>query len=196
MSLSDEQIERYSRQILLPEVGGVGQERLLGATVALRGTGRVAGICGEYLAGAGIGRIAVEPGSGLLDRLRGRNPDSRVTEQAPERVDVMVEIGSPRERRSRPAAARVLCAAASGGRCVRVLFEPGRACAECLRASIPGSGEPARPEAEVVLGALVAAEVLRVLLGIGQAAETTILTIDLDGTAIATAPLPCPHAHP
>jgi hypothetical protein len=83
MPLSDRQIERYSRQIIVPGIGGIGQERLLGATLAL---------CGEpadleeplaYLVGAGVGtiRIAV-PGSVALDAriedLRSLNPDSRI----------------------------------------------------------------------------------------------------------------------
>ncbi|MGQ0508862.1 MAG: hypothetical protein ACT4TC_26470 [Myxococcaceae bacterium] len=39
MALSEEQIHRYSRQILLTSVGGVGQERLLHASAVVEGTG-------------------------------------------------------------------------------------------------------------------------------------------------------------
>jgi len=40
--LTDAQIERYGRQIILPEVGGRGQERLLAARVAVAGAGPAA----------------------------------------------------------------------------------------------------------------------------------------------------------
>ena len=42
LSLTDAQIERYSRQILLPEIGGRGQARLLAAHVVLAGAGEAA----------------------------------------------------------------------------------------------------------------------------------------------------------
>ena len=35
MSLTDTQLDRYARHIILKEIGGAGQQRLLGATVAL-----------------------------------------------------------------------------------------------------------------------------------------------------------------
>jgi adenylyltransferase/sulfurtransferase len=57
MPLSDAQIDRYSRQIILPEVGGRGQERLLAARVALRGVGAMAATAARYLTGAGIGEL-------------------------------------------------------------------------------------------------------------------------------------------
>ena len=39
MNLSEEQIERYARHIILPEVGGVGQAKLLEGKVLLVGAG-------------------------------------------------------------------------------------------------------------------------------------------------------------
>jgi len=74
--LSDLQIERYSRQILIPRIGGVGQERLLGARIALIGSDEVLGAAGMYLACAGVGDLCVE--EHWLDDLRGMNPDCRV----------------------------------------------------------------------------------------------------------------------
>ena len=52
--LSDAQIDRYSRQIVLSEIGGRGQERLLCAEVAIHGGGDAALVCATYLAGAGV----------------------------------------------------------------------------------------------------------------------------------------------
>lgn len=59
MSLRDDQIERYSRQIMLPNLGGKGQEKLLGAKVLLIGAGGLGSPCALYLASAGIGKIGI-----------------------------------------------------------------------------------------------------------------------------------------
>jgi adenylyltransferase/sulfurtransferase len=56
--LSDEQIERYSRQIILPQVGGKGQERLLRARVLVRANGPLHTAV-HYLAAAGVGTLGV-----------------------------------------------------------------------------------------------------------------------------------------
>jgi len=54
--------ERYSRQILLDEVGEKGQERLLNSTVAIVGCGGLGAIAASYLAGAGVGRLVLIDG--------------------------------------------------------------------------------------------------------------------------------------
>lgn len=59
MSLRDEQIERYSRQIILPNIGGKGQEKILKAKVLIIGAGGLGSPCALYLASAGIGRIGI-----------------------------------------------------------------------------------------------------------------------------------------
>lgn len=53
------QIERYSRQIILPNVGGKGQEKILNAKVLVIGTGGLGAPCSFYLAAAGVGRIGL-----------------------------------------------------------------------------------------------------------------------------------------
>lgn len=57
--LSDEQIERYSRQIILPQVGGKGQERLLRARVLVQASGPLHTAAVHYLAAAGVGTLGV-----------------------------------------------------------------------------------------------------------------------------------------
>jgi adenylyltransferase/sulfurtransferase len=59
VSLSDAQLERYARHIVLREVGGAGQTRLLGATVAVIGAGGIGSPALQYLAAAGVGRLIV-----------------------------------------------------------------------------------------------------------------------------------------
>ena len=57
--LSDQQIERYSRQIILPQVGGGGQKRLLQASVLVSGESSLQAGALLYLAAAGVGRLGI-----------------------------------------------------------------------------------------------------------------------------------------
>jgi adenylyltransferase/sulfurtransferase len=59
VELTEEQIYRYSRNILLPEVGGVGQERLLRSKVFCVGAGGLGSPVALYLAAAGVGTIGI-----------------------------------------------------------------------------------------------------------------------------------------
>jgi len=58
-SLSAEQRNRYQRHLLLPEVGEVGQLKLLDAKVLLLGAGGLGSPAGLYLAAAGVGTIGI-----------------------------------------------------------------------------------------------------------------------------------------
>src|SRR3989440_12489705 len=59
---SEEQVARYSRHILLPEVGGKGQHKIGEAKVLIVGAGGLGSPVAFYLAAAGVGMI------GLIDR--------------------------------------------------------------------------------------------------------------------------------
>ena len=59
MSLSDAELERYARHIVLPQVGGVGQRKLKAASVAVIGAGGIGSAVIPALAGAGVGRLTI-----------------------------------------------------------------------------------------------------------------------------------------
>lgn len=59
MILTDDQLERYARHIVLKEIGGAGQARLLSADVAVIGAGGIGSPAILYLAAAGVGTIRV-----------------------------------------------------------------------------------------------------------------------------------------
>ena len=59
MSLTEKQIERYSRHIILEQIGGEGQEKLLNSKVLIIGAGGLGSPAGLYLAAAGVGTIGI-----------------------------------------------------------------------------------------------------------------------------------------
>jgi len=56
---TEEQIKRYARHIILPEVGGKGQEKLLNSKVLVIGAGGLGSPAILYLAAAGVGTIGI-----------------------------------------------------------------------------------------------------------------------------------------
>lgn len=70
MSFSDDEVERYARQLVLAEIGGPGQQALKAASVLIVGCGGVGGPAALYLAAAGVGRIGlVDPDRVALSNL-------------------------------------------------------------------------------------------------------------------------------
>jgi adenylyltransferase/sulfurtransferase len=59
MTLSDEQLDRYARHIVLREIGGEGQRKLRAAEVAIIGAGGIGSPAIQYLAAAGVGALRV-----------------------------------------------------------------------------------------------------------------------------------------
>ena len=59
MTLSDQQLDRYARHIVLRDIGGAGQTTLLSSHILLIGAGGIGCPAIQYLAAAGIGTISV-----------------------------------------------------------------------------------------------------------------------------------------
>ncbi|HZP40618.1 MAG TPA: ThiF family adenylyltransferase [Candidatus Binatia bacterium] len=178
--LAEAQIERYARQILLPEVGGRGQARWLAARVALLGTGDAAVVAATLLGRAGVGTLALADGPLALPEL---GPDCRVAVGPGADADVTVALGAavsaldPR----RP----VVHGTAAGTR-LRIATLVGRPCAACAEAGAASDGPPP-PPAALALGALAASEALRVLLAApdtGRLQTLDLATGELTGTPL------------
>ena len=58
-ALTDQELERYARHIVLREVGGVGQARIRGAKVLIVGAGGLGSPVLQYLAAAGVGTLGI-----------------------------------------------------------------------------------------------------------------------------------------
>jgi molybdopterin/thiamine biosynthesis adenylyltransferase len=82
---TDEEIKRYSRQLVLADVGGVGQERLRAATAHAGSE-----IEALYLAAAGIGTIYA-PSSVIAEAIRSLNPNVETRVAAAPVAEIAVE---------------------------------------------------------------------------------------------------------
>jgi hypothetical protein len=183
--LDDLQIERYSRQIVLQEIGAAGQARLLDARVAIVGTSAAAECTLSYLAAAGVGTLAA--------------PRALHAGVDPEQPDVTLEdihTGVARE----PFDALVADAGDLGpilaGETTSLLpparrafwIAAGRAgemppCAACAEAALPPLAPPA-PELAgvrtVLLGTVIATEVVKALLKLGTPLRGRVVSYDPD----------------
>jgi hypothetical protein len=156
MTLTEAQIERWSRQIILPEVGGRGQARLLAATASVEGTSGAARFAAERLGRAGVDTTGAAPADVVLDF--SGDPAALVA----------------RGRLARDARLPFVVVLA-GAEAADVATLVGRPCVDCLPLAV-AAGEPDAPLA-LALGALAAAEALRVLLA--PPASGRIQTLDL-----------------
>ena len=187
--LTDAQVERYSRQILVPGIGGRGQERLLASTVAVIDPHARLALCVDYLTAAGIGRVPVygaaapfgdattgecriqsEPSTSAAGRIVAAEVviDTRSVRQAAELLDAC--------RRG----ARAFVWAAAVGSCALVARIPTGAplCGMCLRHAAEPLAEPIpgdldaidwSPFATAWAAAVAATAAIKSILAIGAA---------------------------
>ena len=65
MDFTEEQIERYSRHIILKDIGGVGQSKILKSKVLIIGAGGLGAPAALYLAAAGVGTLGIIDGDNV-----------------------------------------------------------------------------------------------------------------------------------
>lgn len=197
MALSDAQIDRFSRQIILPQIGGTGQERLLRSAVAVAGDSEFAAITALYLAGAGIGRVVVHGRNEASGELSDLNPDVQVTLASGALgsvdADVLIACDAPlAEIDAAAAAGRPLVAGGinrHGG--WLVVADAPVTCASCAarqnESELPHS-TLLSPTAGVV-GSLVAIAVLKLCLGLDAWAQPVWLQFDAVRSTLTEHPL-------
>jgi hypothetical protein len=193
MVLTDTQIERYSRQIIVTGVGGRAQERLLASRVAIVAAPLDASGAVAYLAGAGVGRIVVHPVGdsapyrALVERIGDLNPDVSVeiaSDEMPEQCDVMLALIG--DAPAAEAAARVAREYRRGAAIGARLDTPGRiallpAPPPCLLCAEADLLSPPRDRAgnAGAIAMVAVAEAFRLLAGLaGQQFEAALIEFD------------------
>jgi molybdopterin-synthase adenylyltransferase len=204
--LADGQIERYSRQIILPQVGGKGQEKLLRARVLVGGVGPSQDVALFYLAAAGVGTLGVRAGeeSVLFSELARESPDAQTTVLRRLNPDCAVvrhsgDDGGDIQHLSRlvqdytlvlsgpdvrlheacyVARRPLLCAQTTGTLCWFFTCRGYEASQPCLQCVTPPSGGGASPLFEgcaaAFLGAQVATEVVKIVLGLDRSDDAKL----------------------
>ena len=182
MSLTDAQIDRYSRQIIVPHIGGRGQERLLAARILLCGDAREIEAPLAYLVGAGVGSISLKL-SADHPLFTEKNADVSVTiaDGSMSRVDLaLVIIGSD--------AARKIADEIANDSDVRALVvarldSPGKILVipDAHRAGTIDAGFGTRAEAADFIAMVATAEAFKLIAG--HAENPPRATIEFDGYA-------------
>ncbi|HLS85164.1 MAG TPA: molybdopterin-synthase adenylyltransferase MoeB [Burkholderiales bacterium] len=226
--MNDEQLLRYSRHILLPEIGVEGQERLRAAGAFVVGAGGLGCPATLYLAAAGIGRLTIADadevdltnlqrqilyrpesiGRRKVDEaaraLHGLNPEVRI-EKLPRRLgeadfdalvaehDVVLDCSdnfATRHALNRACVRRRRALVA--GAAIRfdgqlMVFDLSRTDSPCYACLFPEAGETEELRCAVmgvlapltgIIGALQAAEAIKLLTGAGEPARGRLLAID------------------
>ncbi len=118
MALSEEELERYARHIVLPQVGGVGQRKLKAAKIAIIGAGGIGSAVIPALAGAGIGRLTIVdddsvelanlPRQPLFTEVDAGKPKAELAAAFARRLNRFVEVAPLAERIALDNAPRLL----------------------------------------------------------------------------------------
>lgn len=210
MTLTNEQIARYSRQIIIPKMGGHAQERLLSSRIVVLAALEDLEEPLAYLVGAGVGDIDLcVPGSddarlrSLCDKMRDLNPDSTVSYGSLAQVPDLVFALLGSEEAVLFAAAE---APSAGAAVVARLDAPGKIALlpsppPCIRCAFGGllTAFGQRSERAGVIAMLATTEVLKILAAYDTNAAASLLRFDGPQTIAeplqsSTAGCACSHA--
>ena len=224
--LTPSEVQRYSRHIIMPQVGSVGQRKLIDASVLLVGAGVLGSPLAMYLAAAGVGKIGIvdfdsvditnlhrqilhgneDVGRAKVDsaedRLLSINPDVKVeklpvhmnSENAMEIAkdfDILVDGTDNFPTRYLINDVGVLSNKPIVHGSIFLFegqittFSPGQGCYRCLYPAPPPPGMvPSCSEAGVlgvlpgIVGSIMAAEAIKVILGLGNTLVNRLLMFD------------------
>ncbi len=198
MALSEEQVRRYSRQILLSEVGGRGQERLLSSGAELTGAGPALATAAAYLAAAGCSvrcadraLMAGERGFLFTSEDVGRSgADALRAAAADMNPDAVSGAGAGCVGEMPASFSGPGPWVAMGGRgdCGELVYRSPSGCAQCFAENLAGLSSPPAP-ASALLGALAAAAFQRICLGLSE--HLGRLGVDESGTVLELEPRRC-----
>ena len=183
MTLTDAQIDRYSRQIIVPHIGGRGQERLLAARMLLVGDARDIEAPLAYLVGAGVGTIRIKGAvtAVKISEMRELNPEASITaaNNPQESIDLaLMIIGSEAVRK---VAHEVATKYAAQATVIARLDAPGKIVlvpdAHDPRTVDAGFGD--RSEAADFIAMLATAEAFKLIAGYAE--NPSRATIEFDG---------------
>lgn len=191
MSLSDAQIDRFSRQIIHPRVGGLGQERLLHARVAISLPAALLETTSAYLEAAGLSVHHIDIAAPLA-AFAEADADAWIADSATWNTELLVKSRTPRP---------VVLAQIRGPRAtsLRLLGRRDEPCIDCALHSFD------RAPAAVDASAHAIESLARQLLGCALASEATEIVLnpqlparrqdfDLSQAIISeTRPTPCAH---
>jgi hypothetical protein len=183
MTLTEAQIDRYSRQIIVPRVGGLGQERLLAARILLAGDARDIEAPLAYLVGAGVGTILLKlsDDQAAITEVRELNSDVTLANELKAPIDLaLLLIGSESARKvaneiasNRDARAMVIARLDAPGKIVVI---PDARGSRTLDARF---GE--RSKAADFIAMLATAEAFKLIAGYEENPSSAMIAIDFDG---------------
>ena len=248
--MNDQQLLRYSRHILLDEIGIEGQQKLLAASALVIGAGGLGSPAALYLASAGVGRIVLVDDDAVdLTNLQRQilhttarigQPKAESGREALLQINPEIEVVALRERAGDARLAQLVGAATVvldcsdnfatrhavnracvahqvplvSGAVIRFdgqisVFDSRRADAPCYSCLFPQDGKFEDAACSTmgvfaplvgVIGAMQAAEALKLVIGIGESLAGRLLLLDgraMEWTSIALARNPaCPLCAP
>jgi molybdopterin/thiamine biosynthesis adenylyltransferase len=181
MRLDDAQIERYSRQLVLAEIGPKGQEKLGAARVAVGVVGPAAERVVAYLAAAGVGHLTLP--TALLSFIDPAQPDVTLAPWPPP-ADAMFDAALAGPDDVLEATRRFWI---DGGRAAEL-----PPCPACAVAALGPAAEVTpllAPLRDAVLGTVVATEVVKALLDIGSGMRGRVLVYDPASATFSDTPV-------